>query len=81
MTHTLVLRPFDDRPFRVIHVGPPNLIVNAEFEHEASRTHALKLRIDPDVASREPNPQITIRTDIEDQPAVSVSVVILPSGV
>ncbi len=81
VTHTVVLRAFDDRPFRVSHVGPRHLLASFDFNDEASRTHTLKLRIDPERASHEQDPKVTIETDVDDQPIVSLSIVILPPGV
>jgi hypothetical protein len=77
VTHTVVLRISDDRPFHVSHIGPPRLVVSSEFDDEASLAHTLKVRIDPRLASQESNPQITIKTDVADQPTVSVSIVVL----
>ena len=78
---TIAIRAFDERPFRVSDVGPSHLVVSSEFDREASGAHTLKLRIDPERASREQDPKVTIKTDVEDQPTVSLSIVILPPGV
>ena len=80
-SHTIVLRSFDDRPFRISEVGPQDLVVSSEFDRETSNTHTLKLRIDQDRAASRRSPQITIKTDGSDQPAVSLSILILPAGV
>jgi uncharacterized protein DUF1573 len=80
-SHTIVIRSFDDQPFRVSDVGPQHLVLSSEFDHEAGSTHTLKLRIDPDRAAKENHPQITIKTDASDQSAVSLSILILPPGV
>jgi Protein of unknown function (DUF1573) len=81
LTHTVTIKAFDDRPFRIRDVGPSHLIASSEFDREARRAHTLKLRIDPERASLEHDTQITIKTDVEDQPIVSLSIVILPPGV
>ncbi len=81
VTQMIAIRAFDDRPFRVSDVGPSHLVASCEFDREASRAHTLKLRIDPETHIREQDPKVTIKTDVEDQPIVSLSIVILPPGV
>ncbi len=81
LSHTIVLRSFDDHPFRIIDVGPQDLVVSSEFDHETGSAHTLKLRLDPDRAAREKSPQITIKTDDSDEPTLSLSILILPAGV
>jgi hypothetical protein len=80
LTQTITLRAFDNRPFRIRDAGPSQLVASCEFDHGARPVHTLKLRIDPERASRERDPQVTIKTDVEDQPAVSLNIVILPPG-
>lgn len=81
VTHTIVLTSFNGRPFRIGQVGPPHLVVSPEFDRAADRSHTLKLRIDPEQASRDQNPRVIIKTDVDDQPAVSLNIVVLPPGV
>ena len=81
VTHTIVLKASDERPFRVSRVGPSQLVVSCEFAREASEAHTVRLQIDPERASRERDPKVTIETDAKNQPTVSLSIVILPPGV
>jgi Protein of unknown function (DUF1573) len=81
LLHTIVMRSFDNQPFRVGAVEPPHLVLSSEFINGAANVHTLKLWIDPDRAAREKCPQITIRTDRSDQPSISLNVVVLPPGV
>ncbi len=79
--HTITIRTFDNRPFRISDAGPSHLVASREFDRGARPVHTLRLRIDPELASHERDPQVTIKTDVEDQPIVSLSIVILPPGV
>ena len=81
VTHVVVIKASDGRPFRIRNVGPSQMVVSSEFDHEVRRAQTLKFRIDPDRLLHEQDAKVTIQTDIEDQPNVSLSVVILPPGV
>jgi len=81
VSHTVVIRSFDDRPFRIRGVEPGDFVSRCQFSHEAGSTQTVKLQIDPDRAAREKDAEIVIRTDRGDQPAVSLRIVILPAGV
>jgi hypothetical protein len=81
VSHTVVIRSFDDRPFRVSAVERGNLVERCEFSHEPDSAQTVKLQIDPDRAARQKDAEIVIRTDRGDQPAVSVRVIVLPAGV
>jgi hypothetical protein len=81
LTHTITVRAFDDRPFRISDAGPSHLVASCDFDRGARPAHTLKLRIDPKRASHEHGPQVTIKIDVEDQPTVSLSIVVLPPGV
>ena len=47
LTHTVTIKAFDNRPFRIRDVGPSHLVASSEFDHEARRTHTLKVRNRP----------------------------------
>ncbi len=80
LTHIITVRAFDNRPFSISDAGPSDLVASCEFDRGARSVHTLRLRIDTDRASRERDSKVTIKTDFEDQPTVSLSVVVLPPG-
>lgn len=81
LTHTVTVRAFDNRPFRIRDVGPSRLVASCDFDREALPVHTLKLRIDPEGAPDERDSQLAIKTNVDDHPIVSLSIVILPPGV
>jgi len=81
VSHTVVIRSFDDQPFRVIGVEPSYLALSSESTDEAARIHTLTLRIDADRAAEDKDAEIVIRTDRGDQPVISLKIVVLPEGV
>ena len=48
LMHTITIRAFDKRPFRIGEVGPSRLVVSSEFDRGARPVHTLKVRIDPE---------------------------------
>jgi hypothetical protein len=81
VSHRVVIRSFDDRPFRISDVDRGNFVLRCEFAHEARGTHTVELQIDPDRAADQKEAEIVIRTDRGDQPQLFVRIIVLPAGV
>lgn len=81
VSHRVSISSFDGRAFRIRGVEPAHMVSKCEFSPDASRTQTVEVQIDPDRVARQKGSEVIIETDRDDQPTVSLKVIVLPAGV
>ncbi len=76
--HFAVVLRSDGRRFKVIGISGPALIDSLEFPTDAAEVQKLQLTLDPSKAPSGTS-DIRIATDLPEQPAVLLSVLVLPN--